>query len=58
MMIEELVEELSLCVSTTGKVLLCSHHSLSSYLVLFHEWNIAPSPLGKLCQEQVSVRAF
>ena len=52
MIIAEPVQELSFCVSPSGKVLRCSHHSLSSSLVLW------PSPLGKLCQEQVSVRAL
>ena len=41
-------------VSPSGKVLRCSHHSLSSSLVLCSvSWYIAPSPLGKLCREQV-----
>ena len=43
--------------SPSGKMLRCSHHSLSSSLVLCSvSLKIAPSPLGKLCWEQVCVR--
>ena len=46
-------------VNPSGKVLRCSHHSLSSSLLLCSvSWYIAPSPLGKLCREQVCVRAL
>ena len=54
----EPVQELSFCQPIRKSAALFEPFIVILFGVVLLSWNIAPSPLGKLCQEQVCVSAL